>query len=188
MTKCKGRDAEAEAAAETTAEEVAWFKKHAHASTGSMARKLQVQRIAHLIGTISPEKPPEELDCDHLAAALALSAIGPRNELEGMLAVQMIAAHTAAMDGMKRSAYCVNDKDWRAREMRTATRLLQLYIRQVEAFAKLRNSDKFQNYGNLDTSNIPESIRNPSVSKTDTPRRSTQDKEKVGEQVPTSGH
>jgi hypothetical protein len=37
-------------------------------------------------------------------AAAALHGIGPEDELEGMLAVQMVAAHTMAMECLKRAA------------------------------------------------------------------------------------
>lgn len=187
MTKCKDHDAEAEAAADIVSAEKAWFSKHANASTGTIMPQLQEQRIAHLFGAISPEKPIEEIMWERLAAVHSMAAIGPRNELEGMLAVQMIVAHTAAMDGMKRSVYCVNDRDWRAKEMRNATKLLQLYIRQIEALAKLRDSDKFQNYQGLDTKDIPESIRNPRARENEAPGGGTIKEDTIGKPGAASG-
>ncbi len=44
-------------------------------------------------------KSPEDTSNLYGAAAAALVGIGPKDELEGMLAAQMIAAHSAAMQG-----------------------------------------------------------------------------------------
>lgn len=68
----------------------------------------------------------------------ALRAIGPRNGLEGMLAVQMVSAHAAAMDftaqarDRRQTAYA------RSTYMRQAARLMQMFTRQMEALSRHR--------------------------------------------------
>lgn len=147
--------------AERDAKEQEWTYKFGAAATGAEPPVLQSLRLAQLACAFSPEKPLEEINAERYAATLALSAIGPRNELEGMLAVQMIATHAAAMECMKRSAYAIDEPEARTKEMRTATKLLQLYTRQLDALAKLRASDNFRNHGNINYRDVPESIRNP---------------------------
>ena len=58
------------------------------------------------------------------AAVSAMCDIGPRDTLEGMLAAQMIAVHSAALDSLRRAAEPAAD-------LRHAARLLSVFQRQI---------------------------------------------------------
>lgn len=72
------------------------------------------------------------------AAIAALASIEPHGALEGMLAVQMVATHSAAMECLRRAA--IPDQSFEARDMnlKHATKLLSLYGRQLEALDRHR--------------------------------------------------
>ncbi len=70
------------------------------------------------------------------AALAALRGLAPRAELEGMLGVQMVAVHGAAMECLRRAAQA--DASGRAAELRQAGRLIALYAKQVEALNRHR--------------------------------------------------
>lgn len=72
------------------------------------------------------------------AAAAALEGLAPRDELEGMLAAQMVATHAAAMESLRRAIIPIQDGAIRADELRQAARLLALYAKQVEALNRNR--------------------------------------------------
>jgi len=82
-----------------------------------------------------PAHESEEERTDRIRAAVAaVAGLAPRDELEGMLAVQMAATHAAAMECLRRAAmpYSYQDRRVRDDELRQAGRLLGLYARQVE--------------------------------------------------------
>ena len=72
------------------------------------------------------------------AALAALKGLAPRDELEGMLGVQMVAVHGAAMECLRRAAGGQADAAGRAAELRQAGRLIALYAKQVEALNRHR--------------------------------------------------
>ena len=63
--------------------------------------------------------------------------IQPRNEMEGMLAVQMIGCHNLAM-AMLRRATKTDRVDWLATYGSLAAKLLRTFTMQTEALARLR--------------------------------------------------
>ncbi|MFT5485658.1 MAG: hypothetical protein ACI9JL_000154 [Paracoccaceae bacterium] len=73
------------------------------------------------------------------AAVSAMCDIAPRDTLEGMLAVQMVAVHSAALDSLRRAAE--PDAADRAREadLRHAARLLNVFQRQMRVRDDRRN-------------------------------------------------
>jgi len=70
-------------------------------------------------------------------AAALLAGIAPRNEIEGMLAVQMVAAHNVAL-AMARRTLKADRVDSMAQYGNLAAKLMNVYTRQLEALAKLR--------------------------------------------------
>lgn len=72
------------------------------------------------------------------AAISALAGIAPKGTLEGMLAVQMVATHSAAMECLRRAA--IPDQSFQACDMnlKHATKLLTVYARQLEALDRHR--------------------------------------------------
>lgn len=71
-------------------------------------------------------------------AMALLNGIQPQDEIEGMLAVQMIAVHNMAMDTMKRAT--ITDQTFEGREANVihATKMLRTFTAQMEALKRYR--------------------------------------------------
>jgi len=74
--------------------------------------------------------------CNHAMAIL--QGIAPRDEVEGMLAVQMVGVHNLAMQTMKRAM--ITDQTFEGRQVNVnhATKMLRTFISQMEALKKYR--------------------------------------------------
>lgn len=72
------------------------------------------------------------------AAIAALAGIAPRGTLEGMLAVQMVATHSAAMECLRRTALPNQTFEAYDMNLKHAAKLLTLYARQLEALDRHR--------------------------------------------------
>ena len=70
-------------------------------------------------------------------AVAALAGIGPRDELEGMLAVQMVAVHHLAMECMKRArrSQPIEGMNY---HINCATKLQRTFVAQVETLNRYR--------------------------------------------------
>lgn len=68
-----------------------------------------------------------------------LHAIEPRDELEGMLAVQMVGIHNLTMEMMNRAAMPDQTVDGVNRNINRATKLSRTFVAQLEALNKHRN-------------------------------------------------
>lgn len=73
------------------------------------------------------------------AAVSAMCDIGPRDTLEGMLAVQMVAVHSAALDSLRRAAEAGAADRAREADLRHAARLLNVFQRQMRVRDDRRN-------------------------------------------------
>jgi hypothetical protein len=71
------------------------------------------------------------------SAAALLSGIAPRNEIEGLLAVQMLAAHNLSLS-MARRAIKTDRVDFMQRYGALSAKLMNVFTRQLEALARLR--------------------------------------------------
>lgn len=71
------------------------------------------------------------------AALATIAAVGPRDEMEAQLAIQMAATHAAAMRAMSRLGR-TNDPRTVDSYGNLATKMLRTYTTQIEALAKLR--------------------------------------------------
>jgi hypothetical protein len=67
-----------------------------------------------------------------------LQGIKPQDEIEGMLAVQMVGVHNTAMDAMRLVMISDQYPDARDRNTNRANKLLKTYALQVEALKKYR--------------------------------------------------
>ncbi len=86
---------------------------------------------------------PEGMSSDdfvaQIAAALyALKGIAPRDEMEGMLAVQMIATHHAAMECFRRAMLRGQTFEGRESNLKHAEKLTRIYREQMEALKRGR--------------------------------------------------
>ena len=110
------------------------------AISGSSDVAFQNQVVDQVIGSLW--LPPDASDDASFAiveaAVAALKAIAPRNELEGMLAVQMVSTHNAAMDCLRRSMLPGQTFEARDLNLKHAAKLLSIYTRQLEVLDKHR--------------------------------------------------
>jgi hypothetical protein len=72
------------------------------------------------------------------AALAAMAGIGPRDELEGMLAAQMVAAHNAAMECFRRSMISEQTFEGRKEALSQANKLSRTYTTLLEALNRHR--------------------------------------------------
>ncbi len=72
------------------------------------------------------------------AAVTILRGIKPEGELEGMLATQMVATHTAAMECLRRSMILEQSIQGRESNLRHAAKLLSVFAKQLEALNRNR--------------------------------------------------
>ncbi|MBZ5626846.1 MAG: hypothetical protein LAQ69_50450 [Acidobacteriia bacterium] len=68
----------------------------------------------------------------------ALTAIAPRDELEGMLAVQLVALHNVAMDQLSRATISEQSAANSNAAVNNATKLLRAFSQQLEALSRYR--------------------------------------------------
>lgn len=72
------------------------------------------------------------------ATAHALSGIAPRDELEGMMAVQLIAAHNAAMECYRRAMIPEQSSEFRSANLSQANKLSRTYVTLLEGLNRHR--------------------------------------------------
>ena len=107
---------------------------------GSDDQKLTSRLLDQVTGALwLPESMPPERRIEVLDGALrALQALAPRDASEGLLATQMVATHSAALECLQRAAH--PDQTFAGRELnlKHAVKLMGLYVRQLEALDKHR--------------------------------------------------
>lgn len=109
-------------------------------ATGSSSPPLQRELLGQLTSALwLPEwKSPEQMQQEASAAYEQLQSIAPEDGLEGMLAVQMVATHNAAMDCLRRAMLPEQTFERREQNLKHAAKLLGIYTRQMEALDKHR--------------------------------------------------
>jgi hypothetical protein len=80
----------------------------------------------------------ETLDRQLAATTAALIGIHPRDELEGMIASQLIAAHNAAMECYRRAMLSEQTLDGRRENLNQANKLSRTYTLLLEALNRHR--------------------------------------------------
>lgn len=109
-------------------------------ATGTADPGLQMRLIEQLRdtlwlhSTLSPDRRSDFIQ----SAFAALSGIKPADEIEGMLAVQMVATHNAAIDCLRRAMIEEQTFEGRNQNLKHAANLLGIYARQLEALNKHR--------------------------------------------------
>lgn len=109
-------------------------------ATGSESAAFKRMALSQALHALwLPKWKTQELKDEEMKAAYdALRSIAPRSELEGMLAVQMIATHSAAMECMRRAMIEGQGLESRDQNLKHATKLMGLYERQLAALDKHR--------------------------------------------------
>jgi len=97
------------------------------------------QVIQTFKGTVSTDGADYEKVATAANNAMAiLSGIHPQDEIEGMLAIQMISAHNLAMDAMQRAMLGGQTFEGKKVNVDYATKMLRTFMIQVEALRKYR--------------------------------------------------
>ena len=81
---------------------------------------------------------PATRDKQYSAAVAALVGIGPKDELEGMMAAQLIAAHNAAMECYRRAMLGEQTFEGREQNLSQANKLSRTYTVLLEALNRHR--------------------------------------------------
>ena len=80
----------------------------------------------------------ETIDRQLAATTAALIGVGPKDELEGMLVAQLIAAHNAAMECHRRAMLSEQTFEGRRENLNQANRLSRTYATLLEALNRHR--------------------------------------------------
>jgi len=81
---------------------------------------------------------PEERDKQFSATIAALAGIAPKDELEGMMAAQLVAAHNAAMECYRRAMIGEQTLEGRRENLAQANKLSRTYAALLEALNRHR--------------------------------------------------
>lgn len=101
---------------------------------------VKIARLRRLIGTLwfPSDASPEQTDGIMKLAIDELTSIAPKDGIEKMLAHQMVATHSAAMECLRRGMIQGQSFEGRDQNLKHATKLLSVYVRQMEALDKHR--------------------------------------------------
>jgi hypothetical protein len=81
---------------------------------------------------------PEARDKQYSATVAALIGIGPKDELEGMMAAQLIAAHNAAMECYRRAMIGDQTFEGRRENLSQANKLSRTYAALIDVLNRHR--------------------------------------------------
>ncbi len=110
---------------------------HALDTFGTASVDFQSRALSQL-GSVLRTEGEHTINEGELNAGLAaVAGIAPQDEIEAMLAVQMVTTHDLAMKTMRKLNH-TSDPDRMDRFCTIATKMLRTYTTQVEALAKLR--------------------------------------------------
>jgi hypothetical protein len=98
------------------------------------------QLLTQLVDTLwmPPDLPDAERTSKAQAAIAALRGIAPRDELEGLLATQMLSTHAAVMECMRRSMIPDISPQERDSSLRHAAKLFTIFMKQLETLNRNR--------------------------------------------------
>ena len=110
------------------------------AATGTDVARLQLELLNQVSGTLwLPDQLSEDEKRERMRSAIAmLEGIKPQGEIEGLLATQMVATHSASMECLRRAMVPGQSFEGRDMNLKHAAKLLALYTRQVEVLDKHR--------------------------------------------------
>jgi len=96
------------------------------------------QVICNQVGnSLSPSADEEKRDEAWIAAMQAMNGIAPKDELEGMLAAQLVACHSASME-CYRLAMHSQTLEWRRENLNQANKLSRTYTTLLESLNRHR--------------------------------------------------
>ena len=109
-----------------------WMKEVSGTEDPDLQSRLLTQAVSAAPDFVGREL--KSYDC----AAAALHGIGPKDALEGMLAVQMVAAHTMAMECLKRAALPDQVDLGVEVNVNRGTKLMRTFASLAEALSRYR--------------------------------------------------
>ena len=114
--------------------------KSTKGAIGNEKRAVDQQLIRQVLETLwLPNGINNEQQINRAQAAVELlQGIKPADEVEGMLATQMVATHSAAMECLRRAMLDGQTFEGRDQNLKHAAKLLSVYARQMEALNKHR--------------------------------------------------
>lgn len=120
---------------------------------GKLALEITPEQGQRIAGTSDPDfrsaminqvalaTPGRENSVSSVNAGLAaLAGIQPRDELEGMLATQMVAVHNMALEMSKRALLPEQTVEGVSDNVSRASRLMRTFCAQIEALQRYRNA------------------------------------------------
>ncbi len=109
-------------------------------ATGAQEPTLQQRLIKQVADTLwLPDSLGDDERVTLVQSAISmLQGIKPSDEMEGMLATQMVATHNAAMECFRRAMIPAQSFEGRDQNLRHASKLLSLYSRQIEVLDRHR--------------------------------------------------
>jgi hypothetical protein len=106
---------------------------------GSNFEPVNDLRVAQVINTLWMAHSDDDAKSkQRVAAALSLAGIAPQDEVEGMLAAQMVACSNAAMECYRRAMIGEQTFDGRAQNLAFANKLSRTYAQQMDALQRYR--------------------------------------------------
>jgi hypothetical protein len=109
-------------------------------ATGTKRPFLDLHLIKQTVSSLwIPEGLSEEGQHARIKSAIAmLQGIKPSDEIEGMLASQMVGTHSAAMECLRRAMLPNQSFEGREQNLKHGAKLLSIYARQIDALNKHR--------------------------------------------------
>ena len=107
---------------------------------GSTSTEFQAYALGQLMSLLADDDA-KEVTFPLRTALSQIEGIGPRNEAEAMLAVQMVCAHHAACDMTRRAVKTAN-MEFKQTYGNLANKFSRTYCAQLEGLAKLRRGGK----------------------------------------------
>ncbi len=109
-------------------------------ATGTNDPELSQRLVSQVFETLwMPAELSDEERLQHIRSAIAaMRGIKPQDEVEGMLASQMVATHAAAMECFRRSIIQEQSIKGRDSELRHAAKLLSIFAKQLETLNRNR--------------------------------------------------
>jgi hypothetical protein len=105
---------------------------------GSVATEWNTMLANQTVNTLAVGDDDETQRRQYHAAALGLIGISPRDELEGMMAAQLIAAYNATMECYRRAAVPDQTFEGRRENLNQANKLSRTFSMLLEAFNRHR--------------------------------------------------
>ena len=106
---------------------------------GSLCNDFNTVNLNQILATIAVSDPSDETRNGHMNALLAaMQGIAPRDEVEGMLATQMVACHFAAMECYRRAAIPEQTIDGRRLNLGQANKLSRTFTDLLQALNRQR--------------------------------------------------